>query len=107
MGLDFDVSPTQVKRKFKDLAIKFHPDRNPGNFLAEEKFKLLQRAFKIVLADAKYRDKRNSKLIRSTQSETMNLPMVCRRRKRATRSDRKFGWELKEDYIGTNVWVKA
>ena len=85
--------------------MKFHPDKNPGNFLAEEKFKLLQRAFKIVLADAEYREIKSRKI--ETKTETTNIPIVCRRRKRGTRSDRKFGWQLKEEYIGTNIWVEA
>jgi curved DNA-binding protein len=45
-----------IKQTFRQLARKFHPDVNPGNKEAEEKFKTINEAYQ-VLSDAKQRKK--------------------------------------------------
>ena len=47
-------SDTEIKSSYRRLAMKFHPDRNPGDELAEEKFKECAEAYGI-LADAQKR----------------------------------------------------
>lgn len=44
-----------VKKKFRTLSLKFHPDRNPGNKKAEEKFKEIAEAYE-VLSDPKKKE---------------------------------------------------
>ena len=67
MGLDFKdyynilgVSPqaniSEIKKAYKKLAKKYHPDANPGNKEAEEKFKEISEAYH-VLADPAKRQK--------------------------------------------------
>ena len=46
-----DASDQQIKSAYRKLALQHHPDRNPGNKVAEEKFKELAEAY-AVLADA-------------------------------------------------------
>jgi|GEM_PF-1631877 hypothetical protein len=48
--LELYGSPTQeeIKRQFRHLALKYHPDRNPGNPLAEEKMKLIIAAYQVL-----------------------------------------------------------
>ncbi|GMO57688.1 MAG: molecular chaperone DnaJ [Rickettsiales bacterium] len=41
-------SPDEIKSQYKKLAIKYHPDRNPGNKEAEAKFKEINEAYSIV-----------------------------------------------------------
>ena len=48
------ASDTEIKSSYRRLAMKFHPDRNPGDQLAEEKFKEAAEAY-AVLADSKKR----------------------------------------------------
>lgn len=105
LGLTKGASPSEVKETYKKLILKFHPDKNPENFLALEKFKLIQRSFEMALADAKRRIERYSDLPK--HSKTNNLPRICRRRKRGCRTDRKFNWQLKGEYIGTHIHVKT
>jgi molecular chaperone DnaJ len=48
------ATDTEIKSSYRRLAMKFHPDRNPGDQLAEEKFKEAAEAY-AVLADEKKR----------------------------------------------------
>jgi molecular chaperone DnaJ len=48
------ASDTEIKSSYRRLAMKFHPDRNPGDQLAEEKFKECAEAY-AILADAQKR----------------------------------------------------
>ena len=49
------ASADEIKKSFRKLAMKFHPDRNPNNKKAEEKFKELSEAYEI-LSDPKKRE---------------------------------------------------
>ena len=44
LGVDKKATIDQIKKAFRSLAVKFHPDKNPGNTEAEEKFKLVNEA---------------------------------------------------------------
>ena len=48
------ASGEEIKKAYRQAALKFHPDRNPGNQEAEEKFKLASEAYEI-LSDAQKR----------------------------------------------------
>jgi molecular chaperone DnaJ len=43
----------EVKRSYRKLAVKFHPDKNPGDHTAEEKFKELGEAYDVIMDDQK------------------------------------------------------
>jgi molecular chaperone DnaJ len=49
-----DASDQQIKSAYRKLALKYHPDRNPGDKSAEEKFKEAAEAY-AILADAQKR----------------------------------------------------
>jgi len=51
LGVSRDVSDQELKTAYRKLAMKYHPDRNPGDHTAEEKFKECSEAYQ-VLSDA-------------------------------------------------------
>ncbi len=54
LGVSEGASADEVKKVYRTLAKKYHPDANPGNKSAEEKFKELSEAY-YVLSDVKKR----------------------------------------------------
>lgn len=54
LGLSRSVSQDEIKKAYRKLALKFHPDRNPGDKQAEENFKEAAEAYE-VLSDAEKR----------------------------------------------------
>ncbi len=49
LGIDRGASDEEVKRAYRKLAVKFHPDKNPGDAQAEEKFKELGEAYDVLM----------------------------------------------------------
>ncbi|MCB0791024.1 MAG: molecular chaperone DnaJ [Flavobacteriales bacterium] len=48
LGVDRKATPEEVKKAYRKLAIKYHPDKNPGDKVAEEKFKEAAEAYEIL-----------------------------------------------------------
>jgi molecular chaperone DnaJ len=54
LGVDRNAKPAEIRKAYRHLARKYHPDVNPGNKKAEDKFKEISEAYEI-LSDEKKR----------------------------------------------------
>src|SRR6202789_3413636 len=48
LGVEREATPDEVKKAYRKLAVKFHPDKNPGDKSAEDKFKDLGEAYEAL-----------------------------------------------------------
>ena len=48
LGINKSSSPEEIKSAYRKLAVKHHPDKNPGNKAAEDKFKEASEAYGIL-----------------------------------------------------------
>jgi molecular chaperone DnaJ len=53
LGVQKNASKDDIKKAYRKLAIQYHPDKNPGNKEAEEKFKEATEAYEILADDQK------------------------------------------------------
>lgn len=54
LNVSTNATPEEIKKSYRKLATKYHPDKNPGNKEAEEKFKEINEAYS-VLSDSEKR----------------------------------------------------
>ena len=48
LGVDKKASVDEIKKAYRKLALKYHPDKNPGNKKAEEQFKKISEAYAVL-----------------------------------------------------------
>jgi DnaJ-class molecular chaperone len=49
LGVDQTAASEDIKRAYRKLAVKYHPDHNPGDKAAEERFKLISEAYAVLM----------------------------------------------------------
>jgi molecular chaperone DnaJ len=62
LGITKEASSDEIKKAYRDLAKKWHPDKNPNNAEAEEKFKEISEAYEVLSdSDKKHRYDNNDR----------------------------------------------
>ena len=56
LGVSKTATADEIKKAYRTLAFKYHPDRNPGNAEAEEKFKQISAAYDVLGDESKRRN---------------------------------------------------
>lgn len=49
LGVPRDASPESIKKSYRQMALKYHPDRNPGDREAEERFKEAAESYSVLI----------------------------------------------------------
>jgi len=62
LGVSQDASQEEIKKAYRKLAVRFHPDKNPGNNTAEEKFKEISVAYEVIGDENKRREYDNGSM---------------------------------------------
>jgi len=53
LGIDKSASASEIKKAYRQMAKKYHPDKNPGDNEAEENFKTINEAYEVLKDDKK------------------------------------------------------
>ena len=56
MGVTKTATSAEIKKAYRKLARDLHPDKNPGNKRAEDKFKAVSEAYDVLSDDAKRKE---------------------------------------------------
>lgn len=56
LGVEKTATEEEIKKAYRSLAFKYHPDRNPGDKLAEEQFKKINAAYEVLGDETKRRN---------------------------------------------------
>ena len=74
LELTADASEQEIKQAYRKLARKYHPDLNPGDRNAEDRFKQVAQAYQTLLTDLKQRSQTVSTKSYSTPKPTTSNP---------------------------------
>ena len=72
LDINSAVSEDEIRKAYRKLALKHHPDRNPGNIASEERFKEIAEAYAILINKSK-RAEYNNHLKRSHRTTTQSV----------------------------------
>lgn len=99
LGVSRAASQTQIKAAFKKMAMRYHPDRNPGNREAEETFKFLNEAYH-TLSDPVKRSRYDSRFhIITDELDNAYWQEMKRKRYERWKQSRDYRYRLDKNYF--------
>ena len=75
LGLAKNATPIDIKKAYRKMAIKYHPDKNPGDKVAEEKFKEAAAAYE-VLSDENKKARYDQYMLRLRMDKEVMVVLV-------------------------------
>lgn len=72
LNIQPNATNEEIKKSYRELAIKYHPDKNPNNKEAEERFKIIVQAYSILIDPVK-RIKYDNQRTNNPQNEAQNI----------------------------------
>lgn len=100
LGVARDAEQAEIKRAYRELARRFHPDKNPGNAEAESRFKAAAEAY-TVLGDVELRAKYDEHSSRSSRSRPAGAAGAAKKDDKPTVDDRPG--DLFDEIFGTRA----
>lgn len=99
LGLHNSANKDEIRKAYRSLARKYHPDSNPGNKEAEEKFKEINDAY-AILSDEKKKEKYDyeASMEKSNNKEDMFQSKAGQRATRTTQPQRTSSNQAKKDF---------
>jgi len=79
LGVDKNATSYEIRKAFRKLSIKFHPDKNKGDKFFEERFKDIQEAYETlsnIIKKKEYDRRKNSSYESNGQNKSLNLPQI-------------------------------
>lgn len=78
LGLDINASPEEIKKAYRKLSLKFHPDKNDGDKFFEDRFKQINESYETLSNPAKKAayDKQLLNFFQSSQANTFTEEQV-------------------------------
>lgn len=103
LGISQHASQQEIRKTFRALAKKYHPDMNPGNPEAEEKFREINEAYEI-LSDERKRSKLDEELSGASKVQSENVRTDTRQQKKNTKGYEGMNFakfdQMFEDFMG-------
>ena len=102
LGVPRDATPAQIKLAYRRLAMKYHPDHNPGDASAKAKFQRIREAYE-ALSDPE----RRAEYDRNPDRENPEAPGQEPPRPEPPKKKRQSYWEEEERYCQENFTPEA
>jgi DnaJ-class molecular chaperone len=109
LGLKRDASEPEIKRAYRRLALKYHPDRNPCDKSAEERFKGISEAYAVLmdkekraqydLGQREYSDYRFRYTQRDIFQDMFRDPNASQVFRELSREFERYGFRFDRDFI--------
>ncbi|MGB9659975.1 MAG: DnaJ domain-containing protein [Nitrososphaerales archaeon] len=74
LGVDSDASEDEIKRAYRRLILRYHPDRNPKNHNSMKKMQLIAQAYDLLLKGIVYDDPKQYELLEDEELIRSILP---------------------------------
>ena len=110
LGISRSATSRQIKKAFRDISLKYHPDKNPGNKEAQEKFVEANEAYEILSDEQKrsvYDRHGFEGLKRDDQNKQQEAQWAAQRGEQGSNKleplDLKMLVSLEDLYVGANV----